>query len=64
VLLVMAVVAAVVLVALIGGNGHAVARLTGSVFGLVERVFLGLVLLWMAVAAVRLTRLPMLGEGR
>jgi hypothetical protein len=63
-LLIITVAAAVALLVLFGGNGHAVARLTGPVFGLVERVFIGLVLLWMLVAAVRLTRLPALGEGR
>ena len=63
-LLAIAIIGAVALLFLFAGNGHAVTRAVGPIFGLVERVFIGLVLLWMLVAAVRLLRLPaLMGRG-
>lgn len=60
-LLLIAVASLVVLVGLVLGVGSVGSTTNGGIsglFGLTERIFLGLVLLWMLVASLRLVRLP------
>lgn len=57
-LLVVSVAALVLLIVLLLATGPAVRGAAEGVFGLVERVFIGLVLLWMLIVAVRVIRLP------
>lgn len=60
-LLVIAVASLVALAGLVLGVGSVASTAAGGIaglFGLIERVFLGLILLWMLVTALRLVRLP------
>lgn len=60
-LLIIACAALVSLVVLIPATGSVARGATGSVFGLFERIFIGLVLLWMALVAVRVVSRPAAG---
>lgn len=53
-----AIAALVMLVVLIATTGSVTRGSGASIFGLVERIFIALVLLWMLIAAIRVVRLP------